>query len=116
GEEVVAIHDAGRRLGRLEEMRAVLDAAGRDGAAAAATAAVDTIKRVSGGAVETLDRREIFGAATPQAFRWPILRRALALGDATDEAALCERLGVAGPRVPRSGPFVKVTAPADREL
>ncbi len=116
--DVVAIHDAARPLVTLEEMRAVLDAAGREGAAAAATAAVDTIKRVraGGGAVETLDRREIFAAATPQAFRWPVLEKALALGDATDEAALCERLGVPVALVPVSRLSFKITTPADLEL
>jgi 2-C-methyl-D-erythritol 4-phosphate cytidylyltransferase/2-C-methyl-D-erythritol 2,4-cyclodiphosphate synthase len=114
--DVVAIHDAARPLVSDAEIRAVLEAAGRTGAAAAATAAVDTIKRVSGNSVETLDRREIFAAATPQAFRWPVLEKALALGDATDEAALCERLGVPVALVPVSRLSFKITSPADLEL
>jgi 2-C-methyl-D-erythritol 4-phosphate cytidylyltransferase/2-C-methyl-D-erythritol 2,4-cyclodiphosphate synthase len=116
GADVVAIHDAARPLVTNAEIRAVLEAAGRAGAAAAATAAVDTIKRVSGESVETLDRREIFAAATPQAFRWPVLEKALALGDATDEAALCERLGVPVVLVPVSRLSFKITTPADLEL
>ena len=115
--DVVAVHDAARPLVSAEEVRAVLDAAERHGAAAAATPAVDTIKRASGGRIaETLDRREIFGAATPQAFRWEILGRALAEGDATDEATLCERLGIAVTLVPVSRLAFKVTTPEDLEL
>lgn len=115
--DVVAVHDAARPLVSSAEIAAVLDAAERGGAAAAVTAAVDTIKRVSEASrVETLDRREIFAAATPQAFRWPLLRRALEQGDATDEAALCERLGIPVALVPVSRLSFKVTTPADLEL
>jgi 2-C-methyl-D-erythritol 4-phosphate cytidylyltransferase/2-C-methyl-D-erythritol 2,4-cyclodiphosphate synthase len=78
---------------------------------------VDTVKRASGSAVlETLDRREIFGAATPQAFRGEILRRALAEGDATDEATLCERLGIPVELVPVSRLAFKITTPEDLEI
>ncbi len=115
--DTVAVHDAARPLVTADEMVAVLEAAERDGAAAAATAAVDTIKRASGGRVlETLDRAEIFGAATPQAFRWVILRRALEAGDATDEAALCEKIGVGVALIPVSRLAFKITTPADLEL
>src|SRR4029453_3169152 len=61
-------------------------------------------------------REEIFGAATPQAFRWAILRRALEAGDATDEATLCEKIGVAVALVPVSRLSFKITTPADLEL
>ena len=116
--DVVAVHDAARPLVTAEEFRAVLEAAERLGAAAAATPAVDTIKRASGGrVVETLDRREIFGAATPQAFRWDLLRRALDSGaDATDEAALCEAAGIPVTLVPVSRLAFKITTPEDLEL
>jgi 2-C-methyl-D-erythritol 4-phosphate cytidylyltransferase len=47
--------------------------------------------------IETVDRRNLWRAQTPQAFRRPILQRALAYAgqynlDATDEASLVESL------------------------
>jgi 2-C-methyl-D-erythritol 4-phosphate cytidylyltransferase/2-C-methyl-D-erythritol 2,4-cyclodiphosphate synthase len=115
--DIVAIHDAARPLVTAAEVAAVLAEAERGGAAAAATAAVDTLKRVEEGSIrETLDRARIYGAATPQAFRFDILRRALSEGDATDEAALCERLGIRVTVVPVSRLSFKVTTPVDLEL
>ncbi len=117
-EDVVAIHDAARPFVTEEEIRAVLRAAEETGAAIAATPVVDTIKRVADGRIlETVDRSELFGAATPQAFRAGILRKALSSGqDATDEAALCERLGIPVAIVPVSRFTLKITTPEDLEL
>ena len=59
----------------------------------------------------------LVAAATPQAFRGAILRRALDSGrDATDEAALCEDLGIPVAVVPVSRLAFKITTPADLEL
>ena len=115
--DIIAIHDAARPLVTAEEMAAVLDAAEMSGAAAAATPMVDTVKRVSGGSiVGTVDREQLCGAATPQAFRAQILEKALSRGDATDEAALCEQLGIPVALVPVSRLSFKITTPADLEL
>ena len=58
-----------------------------------------------------------WAAATPQAFREEILRRVLALDEeATDEAALCERLGIPVAIAPISRLGFKVTTPEDLEL
>lgn len=116
--DVVAVHDAARPFLTADEICAVLRAAEDAGAAIAATPVVDTIKRVSGGRiVQTVDRSELFGAATPQAFRAAILRRALATGrDATDEASLCESLGIPVAVVPVSRKSFKITTPEDLEL
>ncbi len=116
--DVVAVHDAARPFLTAEEIGAVLRAAEEGGAAIAATPVVDTIKRVANGRiVATVDRSELYGAATPQAFRAAILERALAAGeDATDEAALCERLGLPVAVVPVSRFSFKITTPEDLEL
>ncbi len=116
--DIVAVHDAARPLVTPEEIRRVLVAAEETGAAIAATPVVDTIKRVfDGRVVETVDRSALYGAATPQAFRAGVLRRALAAGrDATDEAALCEHLGVPVAVVPVSRLTFKITTPEDLEL
>jgi 2-C-methyl-D-erythritol 4-phosphate cytidylyltransferase len=117
-EDLVAVHDAARPLVTPEEVAAVLDAAGRAGAAIAATPVVDTVKRVVDGfSVGTLDRSTLYGAATPQAFRAAVLRRALGAGlEATDEAALCEQLGLPVAVVPVSRLAFKITSPEDLEI
>jgi 2-C-methyl-D-erythritol 4-phosphate cytidylyltransferase len=117
-DDIVAIHDAARPLVTTEEAEAVVAAAGKSGAAIAAIPVVDTIKRVTGGRiVATVDRSDLFAAATPQAFRGDVLRRALASSrEATDEAALCEELGIPVEVVPISRLGFKITTPADLEL
>ncbi len=116
--DVVAVHDAARPLVTAAEAAAVADAADRTGAAIAAIPVVDTIKVAADGRiVRTLDRSQLVAAATPQAFRTPILRRALDSGrDATDEAALCEDLGIPVTVVAVSRLGFKITTPADLEL
>lgn len=97
--EVVVIHDAARPLVTADLIERTIEAASTHGAAIAALPATDTVKRgdVNRVIVDTLPRREIFLAQTPQAFRTEVLRAALALArsgtDATDEAMLAERAG-----------------------
>lgn len=116
--DVVAVHDAARPLVTAAEAAAVVTAAEESGAAIAAIPVVDTIKLAKDGRVlRTLDRSHLVAAATPQAFRGAILRRALDSGrDATDEAALCEDLGIPVAVVPVSRLAFKITTPADLEL
>ena len=117
-DDVVAVHDAARPFLSADEVRGVLRAAEETGAAIAATPVVDTVKRVSAGRIaQTVDRSDLYGAATPQAFRFAVLREALASGaEATDEAALCERLGRPVAVVPVSRFSFKITTPEDLEL
>jgi 2-C-methyl-D-erythritol 4-phosphate cytidylyltransferase len=116
--DVVCIHDAARPLVTTEEAVAVVEAAEDGGAAIAATAIVDTVKRVEESrVVATLDRRRLFAAATPQVFRAELLSRALESGlEATDEAALVEALGVPVVLVPVSRLAFKITTPEDLEV
>lgn len=116
--DLVCIHDAARPLVSAAETRAVLEAAGRDGAAIAATPIADTVKRVEGGfIVETADRRSLVAAGTPQVFRADLLRRALSAGgEATDEASLLEKLGIPVSIVEVSRLGFKITTPEDLEM
>ncbi|MEQ1760376.1 MAG: 2-C-methyl-D-erythritol 4-phosphate cytidylyltransferase [Vicinamibacterales bacterium] len=97
--DIVVIHDAARPLVSEALIARTIDAAADSGAAIAALAATDTIKRgnANGVIVGTLPRGEVFLAQTPQAFRTDVLRDALALAstsvDATDEAVLAEQAG-----------------------
>ena len=117
-EDVVCVHDAARPLVTSSETAEVMRAAEENGAAIAATPIVDTVKKVERGRIAaTIDRSGLWAAATPQAFREEILRRVLALEEeATDEAALCERLGIPVAIAPISRLGFKVTTPEDLEL
>jgi len=114
--DVVVIHDAARPFVTDGMIRRTVDAAFESGAAIAAVAAHDTVKRgdASGTIVATLPREEIYLAQTPQAFRVDILREALAIGgDATDEAALVERAGHRVRLVAGDAANLKITTQAD---
>ena len=97
--DIVVIHDAARPLVSSALIARTIDAAAAHGAAIAAVAATDTVKRADERrfVVDTLPRHGIFLAQTPQAFRTSVLREALASADAaaeaTDEASLIERAG-----------------------
>lgn len=96
---IVVVHDAVRPFVRPAEIVACIAAARACGAALLATAVADTVKRAHGQRVqETVPRRDLWLAQTPQAFRADVLRAAHAAVArervaATDDAALVERLG-----------------------
>src|SRR5204863_5098583 len=92
------------------------------GAALAALEARDTVKSVRLASLaqdkqfvdHTLDRRTIFLAQTPQAFRRRVLRDALQITtDATDEAALAEAAGHPVRIVAGEASNIKITTPED---
>jgi 2-C-methyl-D-erythritol 4-phosphate cytidylyltransferase len=118
GENVIVIHDAARPFVSAREVEAVILAAEEVGAATAAIPVPDTVKSVERGRITgTLDRSSLWLAGTPQAFRGHILARALEAGrEATDEAALCEELGLPVAAVPVSRLGFKITTPEDLEL
>jgi 2-C-methyl-D-erythritol 4-phosphate cytidylyltransferase len=94
--DLVAVHGRGASLHPAHRRRTRSSAAAEaTGAAIAAIPIVDTIKRCRGGGriVQTVDREGLYGAATPQAFRGDVLRRALASGrDGTDESVAVRRI------------------------
>jgi len=117
--DVVVIHDAARPLVTSELIGRTVAAAAEFGAAIAAVAARDTVKRATGEGVVlgTLPREEIYLAQTPQAFRTAVLRDALELGgDVTDEATLVELAGHSVRLVEGDPRNLKVTTPADLEM
>ncbi len=121
GVEVVLVHDAARPLAPSELADAVV-AAVCAGAPAVVPAlpVVDTVKRVGpdGRVLETLRRDDLVTVQTPQGFRRSVLAEAhdAALVDgheATDDAALMERIGVPVVVVPGHEEAFKVTRPGD---
>ena len=118
--EIVVVHDAARPLVTPETIDRVIAEARKGHGAVAALPVVDTLKRVDadGRIVETVDRTALWRAQTPQAFPRAMLVRAheeaRAAGiTATDDAALCERLGLPVTIVRGSERALKVTDEAD---
>ncbi|HXD72963.1 MAG TPA: 2-C-methyl-D-erythritol 4-phosphate cytidylyltransferase [Vicinamibacterales bacterium] len=122
--DVVVIHDAARPFATRDLISRTIAAAAQSGAALAALEARDTVKSVRLASLaqdrqpllvdRTLDRRAIYLAQTPQAFRRDVLRDALAMaGDATDEAALAEQAGHAVTIVAGEASNIKITTPED---
>jgi len=79
----------------------------------------DTIKEVEGGLIQgTPERRRLWQAQTPQAFRYGLIRdaheRALTEGwTGTDDASLVERLGLPVAMVAGDYRNIKITTPED---
>jgi 2-C-methyl-D-erythritol 4-phosphate cytidylyltransferase len=118
--DLILVHDAARPFVSAESIDACIDLAAAHGAAILAVPARDTVKLVDDTATitATLDRRTVWLAQTPQAFRAALLRRALEAArltgfQATDDAALVERLGERVYVVPGEPTNVKVTTPED---
>jgi 2-C-methyl-D-erythritol 4-phosphate cytidylyltransferase len=118
---VIVVHDAARPLASAALHEAVVAAvhAGAD-AAIPAVPVVDTIKRVhtdpAGELVvdATLDRSELMAVQTPQAFRADVLHRAHSMAtDATDDAALVEKMGGRVVIVAGETTNIKITGPDD---
>ncbi len=118
--EIVLVHDAVRPFLTEQMVNDVIAAAGKHGAAIIALPMRDTVKEVGPDHViqRTIDRRPLWLAQTPQAFRrqWvqEAHRKAHAEGvHATDDAFLIEWLGHSVAVVEGSGENIKVTRPED---
>ncbi len=124
--DLVAIHDAARPFVRAADIAACLSALaapGIDGAVLGIPLA-DTLKRVGGGnaITETVPRRDLWRAQTPQVFRFAELLAAhraaasLAAAEATaltDDAAVAERAGLKVVMVAGSEDNRKITTADD---
>lgn len=118
--ELILVHDGVRPFVTPTEIRRVLAAARQHGAAILGLPIQDTVKMVDSNQViqQTLDRRQLWVAQTPQVFRTAILWRAFIEAYSrgfygTDEASLVEALGVPVAIVPGSPFNIKVTTPDD---
>jgi 2-C-methyl-D-erythritol 4-phosphate cytidylyltransferase len=111
------VHDGARPMVSTGLVRRLLEAARTRGAVIPALPIVDTVKRVDALGVvrETLPRGELRAVQTPQAFAGELLRRAHARDDedATDDAALVERLGETVHVIDGEAANLKVTTARD---
>jgi 2-C-methyl-D-erythritol 4-phosphate cytidylyltransferase/2-C-methyl-D-erythritol 2,4-cyclodiphosphate synthase len=125
GTDVVVVHDAARPFVSAALIERTIDAAIESGAAIAALGARDTVKQGAGQGADryiaaTLPRAAIFLAQTPQAFRYAVLRDAIAAGragrQATDEAELAESAGHRVRLVDGDPGNVKITTGEDLDV
>lgn len=118
GPPIVLVHDAARAFAPADLIERVAAAvrAGHD-AVIPVLPVVDTVKQVDadGYVTATPPRALLRAVQTPQGFHRPVLERAHAAadGEATDDAALVERLGLRVFCVPGSEAAIKITTPAD---
>ena len=117
---IVLVHDAARPLVDSDTIERVVAKAREGVGAVPALPATDTIKEVdeTGAIVRTPDRAKLFHAQTPQGFPRAMIEEAYlrAKADraqATDDAALCERIGARVVIVEGSATGMKVTTDDD---
>ncbi|GAB4361209.1 MAG: bifunctional 2-C-methyl-D-erythritol 4-phosphate cytidylyltransferase/2-C-methyl-D-erythritol 2,4-cyclodiphosphate synthase [Kiloniellaceae bacterium] len=113
----VLIHDGARPFVSPPVIDRVLAALEDSPGAIAALPVVDTLKREAAGRIAgTQDRSGLWGAQTPQGFRFAEIlaaHRAVAGEDLTDDAAVAERAGLAVALVEGSRENMKVTSQDD---
>jgi 2-C-methyl-D-erythritol 4-phosphate cytidylyltransferase len=116
---LVVVHDCARALASVELVTRVVADALQHGAAIAAVALEDTLKRATLETVDdTVPRAGLWRAQTPQAFRrdWLASGHREVAGRATDDAALVEAVGHAVHLTPGETTNFKVTTREDLEL
>ncbi len=118
--DLILVHDAVRPFLTADMIARVLARAAEWGAAVVAIPMRDTVKQAGedGLVARTVDRRGLWLAQTPQAFRIEVLREAhrkahLEGYRATDDAQLVEWLGRPVALVEGSGENIKITRPED---
>lgn len=120
----VLIHDAARPCVRVESIKRLIEyvlTSGQGGLLAVPV--TETLKRASadGVAIDTVDRRLLWRAQTPQMFRTrDLLKAMLDLGQEmstiTDEASAMERAGLSPLLVHSHQDNIKITTPEDLRL
>jgi 2-C-methyl-D-erythritol 4-phosphate cytidylyltransferase len=117
---IVLVHDAARPLADAATIERVVCEARAGHGAIAALPVVDTLKEVGddGRIVRTVERAGLWRAQTPQGFPREMIERAYvearrARVTASDDAALCERLGLPVVVVRGSERAMKVTEESD---
>ncbi len=123
GRRMVVIHDGVRPFTPPDLISACIAGAEEREACIAGEPVADTLKRAdeNGDILETIDRRGVWRAQTPQAFAYDLIRDAHEAArrdgfQGTDDAALVERLGKRVRMVPGSRWNIKITTPADLRL
>jgi 2-C-methyl-D-erythritol 4-phosphate cytidylyltransferase len=117
---IVVVHDAARPFVTMQTIDAVIAEARKGNGAAPGLPVVDTLKRVNDDRTitETVERDDLVRIQTPQAFPRAMIEKAhreafKSRTVATDDAALCELLGMRVVVVPGSERAMKITSEED---
>jgi len=119
--ELILIHDGVRPLITEQAIEHIIESALRHRAVISGLPSRETVKEVDqrGQVIRTCDRTRLWLIQTPQVFRYEDIREAhqRALrenwGEATDDAALIEKIGVPVRVIEGPGNNIKVTTPDD---
>ncbi|CAN2039168.1 2-C-methyl-D-erythritol 4-phosphate cytidylyltransferase [Candidatus Magnetomoraceae bacterium gMMP-15] len=121
--DLVIIHDGVRPFVNEKQIAACIHAAQKHGAAILARPAYDTLKRLdeSKNIVQTIERKEIWLAQTPQTFQYDLILKAYKMAykegvKATDDAMLVERIGYPVKVIEGSQYNIKITTPEDLKI
>lgn len=115
--DLVLVHDGARPCVTDESIKSGISEAIKEGVAIAASPVSDTIKQVDDSMVvsKTLDRSKLMSIHTPQVFRYEVLKEVHSnpAFDATDDAALAEKIGYKVKVYLDSYKNIKITTPTD---
>lgn len=120
GDHIVLIHDGVRPFVSKELIAECKRGAVQWGACLPAVPVTDTLKKTdsNGLVIQTISRKQMYMAQTPQAFRLQLIKAAhqTALKEgwlATDDASLVERMGEPVRVIPGAPHNIKITTPED---
>lgn len=118
---IVLIHDAARPFVDKKLIDKAVRTAKRTGACISALPESDTVKLAGRDNVvkKTLDRRRVFRAQTPQAFRRDVIERAYAAAgraSTTDDSGLAEKIGAKVSIIEGTYRNIKITTKEDLKL
>jgi len=120
GDHIVLIHDGVRPFVTQDIIKACIEGAVQWGACIPTIAVTDTLKRVDadGCIQQTVSRKGLHMAQTPQAFRLSVIKPAHQTARengwlVTDDASLVERMGLTVRVIPGSPHNIKITTPED---
>jgi len=121
--QIVLIHDGARPAVTADLINHSLKMVRETGAVVVGVPVKDTIKKIKHQGskildVETIDRRELWAAQTPQTFTAPIIKKAYErLGEeVTDDGMAVEKIGLPVRMVMGSYENIKVTTPEDLNI
>lgn len=117
---IVFIHDGARPFVQQDRLHELAEVAKEKKAALLAVPVKDTIKKVDGDKLTTLDRSVLWAAQTPQAFQFEVVYRAHEEARkkgfiGTDDASLVEKIGLSVTIVEGNYTNIKLTTPEDIE-
>ena len=119
GPGLVGVHDGVRPFVSQEVIARCYDLARTEKAVVPVVKVVETVRRLSGGGSQTVDREQYRLVQTPQVFDIDLLKRAYAQPYApsfTDDASVVEALGVTVALTEGNRENIKITTPFDLKM